>query len=209
MRNEPDDLISTRWSLVQRLKDWGDQDSWQDFFDSYWKLIYCVAVRAGCTEAEAQDVVQETVLSVAKKMQGFKADPAVGSFKAWLCSITRRRITDQFRKRPPVGFFRERRRDDTRSTSTTDQIPDRAEPTLEAYWDEEWQTHIMGCALERVKRKANARQFQIFDLHVMKKHPAERVAQGLGIKVAEVYLAKHRIGALVKQEVRRLERQML
>ena len=46
-------------------------------------------------------------------------------------------------------------------------------------------------------------------VHVMKKHPAERVAQALGIKVADVYLAKHRIGALVRQELRRLERQML
>ena len=46
-------------------------------------------------------------------------------------------------------------------------------------------------------------------VHVMKKHPAECVAQALGIKVADVYLAKHRIGALVRQELRRLERQML
>jgi RNA polymerase sigma-70 factor (ECF subfamily) len=54
--------------LLVRLKDWGDQKSWQDFFDTYWRLIHSVAIKAGLSEAEAQDVVQETVLTVAKKL---------------------------------------------------------------------------------------------------------------------------------------------
>jgi len=209
MKRDPRSLISTRWSLVQRLKEWGDDESWQDFFDTYWKLIYSVALRAGCTSAEAHDVVQETVLTVAKKMQQFKAEPALGSFRAWLCSITRRRVADQLRKRQPATLFRERRPRETGCASTTNEIPDQAEPTLEDYWHEEWQNHLMELALDRVKSRANARQYQIFDLHVVKKLPAERVAHGMGIKVADVYLAKHRVAALIKKEVSRLQRQMI
>ena len=81
--------LQTRWSLIGRLKDWGDQQSWQEFFDAYWKLIYSIALKAGLSDAEAQDVVQETVLSVAKKMPEFKCDPAAGSFKSWLLTLTR------------------------------------------------------------------------------------------------------------------------
>ena len=80
-----------------------DQQSWQEFFDAYWKLIYSVALKAGLSDAEAQEVVQETVISVAKKMPEFKADPAVGSFKSWLLTLTRWRITDQMRKRARSG----------------------------------------------------------------------------------------------------------
>ena len=95
-------FLVTRRSLVERLGDWRDQKNWQEFFETYWKLIYSVAVKAGLTEAEAQDVVQETVITVAKRVEGLKYDPALGSFKGWLLHITRWRIADQFRKREPA-----------------------------------------------------------------------------------------------------------
>ena len=67
MIKAPDELIPTRRSLLIRLKDWNDQESWKEFFDTYWKLLHGVATNAGLNDAEAQDVVQDTVLSVAKK----------------------------------------------------------------------------------------------------------------------------------------------
>src|SRR6188474_1993563 len=99
MPRNTDELIPTRASLIARLKNWQDQASWQDFFDSYWKLIYGVARKTGISDAEAQDVVQETMASVAKQMPKFQYDPAIGSFKAWLLKLTRWRIVDQIRQR--------------------------------------------------------------------------------------------------------------
>src|SRR6266516_1088602 len=96
-----EELIPTRASLLTRLKNWQDRSSWQEFFDTYWKLIYGVARKAGLTDTEAQDVVQETMASVAKHMPTFKYDPALGSFKAWLLNMTRWRIIDQLRRRGP------------------------------------------------------------------------------------------------------------
>src|ERR1022692_321088 len=93
------DLIQTRWSLIQRLKNFDDQESWRDFFDTYWRLIYSLASKSGLTHAEAEEVVQETVLAVCRKIGAFRADPAAGSFKSWLLTLTRWRIGDQFRKR--------------------------------------------------------------------------------------------------------------
>ena len=49
-----DPPIPTRWSLISRLKDWDDRESWKDFFDAYWKLIYGVAIKSGLTHPEAQ-----------------------------------------------------------------------------------------------------------------------------------------------------------
>src|SRR4051794_13754244 len=81
---EAGDFIPTRESLLSRLKDWEDQASWKDFFDTYWRLIYNLARKAGLSDAEAQDVVQETILSVARNIEGFRYDPAVCSFKSWM-----------------------------------------------------------------------------------------------------------------------------
>ena len=73
------EMAPMRRSLVSRLKNWEDNASWQEFFDTYWKLIYSVAIKAGLSDEEAEDVVQETVVSVAKKMDSFKYDPADGT----------------------------------------------------------------------------------------------------------------------------------
>src|SRR6266404_6988744 len=78
------EFIPTRQSLLSRLRDWNDQESWKVFFDTYWKLIYNAARRAGLSEAEAQDVVQDTVISVSKSMPNFKYHEDQGSFKSWL-----------------------------------------------------------------------------------------------------------------------------
>src|SRR6188472_2691101 len=74
-------LLATRRSLVDRLGNWDDQRKWQEFFDTYWKLIYSAARKAGLTEVEAQEVVQETVITVAKNVGKLRYDPAIGSFK--------------------------------------------------------------------------------------------------------------------------------
>src|SRR5262249_20122846 len=98
MREKFDELIPTRRTLLSRLKRWDDQQSWQEFFNTYWKLIYHVALRAGLPEQEAQDVVQDTIISVARQIPNFRYDPTLGSFKGWLYLITQRRITDHLRK---------------------------------------------------------------------------------------------------------------
>src|SRR2546421_11495969 len=102
-RSAEDSFLPTRHSLVERLKDLDDQASWQQFFDTYWRLIRSVALKAGLTEAEAQDAVQETVIGVARAMPEFCYDPARCSFKGWLLLLTRQRIVHQFRKRGKVG----------------------------------------------------------------------------------------------------------
>src|SRR5204862_8241220 len=101
MNDSAQDSRATRWSLLSRLKNWEDQQSWREFFDTYWRLIYSVGIKAGLTDAEAQDVVQDTVLSVAKKIHEFRCDPVSGSFKAWLLKLTSWRILNQLKKRLP------------------------------------------------------------------------------------------------------------
>ena len=82
MRDRTHEFIPTRRSLLSRLKDWDDQESWRDFFDTYGKLIYGLARKSGLSDAEAQDAVQETLMAVAKEMPGFKYDLAEAHSRA-------------------------------------------------------------------------------------------------------------------------------
>src|SRR5438132_7794377 len=139
-------LVATRRSLVDRLVDWDDRKHWQEFFDSYWKLIYSTARKSGLTDVEAQEVVQETFVTVAKKIDKLKYDPAIGSLKGWLLQITRWRIVDQFRKRQPGDAKRPRDIDD-RLTATIDRVPDSRVVDLDEVWEQEWKENLFEAAI--------------------------------------------------------------
>src|SRR5262245_3102033 len=200
-------MIPTRATLIQRLKNWQDQSSWQDFFDTYWKLIFSVARKSGLTEPEAQDVVQETMVSVARHMPTFQYDPAIGSFKAWLLNLTRCRIADQLRNRGPLVPLRSAG-EDPATPFALREVVDPASLTLDQIWDGEWERHLLDAAIARVKRRLDPQKFQIFDFYVNKEWPPEKVAQTFQISVDQVYLAKHRITEMIRTEVKRLEREM-
>jgi RNA polymerase sigma-70 factor (ECF subfamily) len=224
-----DEFLPTRWSLLSRLKDWGDQASWREFFDTYWQLIHRVARKAGLHDDEAQDVVQETILSVAKKMPAFKYDPSQGSFRGWLFQLTRWRILNQFKKRQPQNAPEapslldagSSRGDEARiaparevnrlpsAAMSLEEIPDPAGMVLEALWEEEWRKHVLSTAGARVKALVSPGQYQMFDLYVTQQWPMETVTSTLGVNAAQVYMAKYRISGLIKREIRTLETKMI
>jgi RNA polymerase sigma factor (sigma-70 family) len=200
--------VATRRSLLSRLKQSNAQESWREFFDTYWRLIYATALNAGLTDSEAQEVVQETVLTVVRKIKDFRYDPAIGSFKGWLLTTVRWRISDQFRKRPQqIQRPGSRGATERSGTATIERIADPTPINLEAVWEEEWQRTLFAAALSRVKRQANARHYQMFDLHAVKNWSVDKVAQTLGVSVGQVRLAKHRITVLMRREVARLEKE--
>lgn len=204
-----DNPLNTRESLLGRLKDWEDERSWRDFFETYWRLIYSTARKGGLSDAESQEVVQETVITVAKQMKGFKYDPAIGSFKGWLKLITRRRIADQYRKRKPQEIGITDGGTAGGGTWAMDRLPDAAAENADAAWEADWRQSLLDRAVELVRTQVSPRQYQIFDLYVLRQWPASQVAASLDISTAQVHLAKHRVQSQIKKEARRLEKNFL
>ena len=195
----------TRKSLIARLDNWEDRKAWDEFYQTYWRLIYSVAIRAGLRNDEAFDAVQETILSIAKQSKRNLYDPKQGSFKTWLMNMTRWRINDQFRKRKKdtamvVGDW-----EGDRKTAVIERFEDPKGDVLERLWDVEWKKNLAEAALARVKARVSPKQYQIFDYYVVKQWEAKRVQEHLGVSMAQVYLAKHRVGAVLKRELARLQ----
>ena len=209
MSEDPKASVNTRQSLLERLKNWDDSSSWKDFFETYWKLIFSVARKAGLTDAEAQDVVQETIISVAKKMPDFHYDPAIGTFKAWLMQLTRWRITDHLRRKTYQVDGERKPREHQMDQDFLEHQPDLGGLDLEAVWESEWKNQLLEAAMTRVREQANSRQFQMFHLHVCQGLPVREVAARLQVKMPEVYFAKYKLTAAVRREMKRLEKTML
>jgi len=208
MEENPEHLVRTRVSLLNRLKDWDDHESWGQFYNIYRRLIFSTALKAGLTESEAEDVVQETALSVARTIKEFEYDRSKCTFKSWLRHLTEKRIADRYRKRsrePQIS------REQTRTSGKTpllDRLPDPDSLNLDTIWEEEWQQKLLEAAIDRVKAQASPEQYQVFDYSVLRKMPVKKVATTLDISIGQVYLARHRVSKLIRKEVKILESRM-
>ncbi len=208
MLEKPEEIIPTRESLLGRLKNWKDDESWREFFSIYRKLIFSLAIKSGLSGQEAEEIVQETVISVAKTIQDFDYDPDRCSFKSWLRLLAQRRIADVFRKRSreqTVGFSEA---DETGRTPAVERVADASAAGQDAIWEEEWKKELLNASIVRVKNQVSAEQYQMFDFYVLKKMPVEKVIEALGASRTQIYLAKHRITKLLKKEIARLEKKM-
>jgi RNA polymerase sigma factor (sigma-70 family) len=211
MTQPKDDSYATRSSLLHRVKDTTDQQSWQEFNDLYSKLILGFALKAGLTEDEAREVVQDTLIAAAKNLPEFRYNPKVCSFKTWLLNLSNWRVKDQLRKRQAPAAAQQSGRmrgdqDDGTHTATIERVADPAGDPLAAIWDKEWKMTIWDAALGRVKPQLDLKQWQMFDLYVLKEWPVREVAQALGVSIGRVYLAKHRVSGLVRREIKRIGR---
>ena len=205
MAEAKEELIATRTTLLERLKDWKDDSSWQEFFNVYSKLIRGVAIKSGLTNFEAEEVVQETMVAVAKYIPKFKYDRKVGSFKHWLLNMSRWRIRDQFRRRKKLSTELPDDLDLDDETGQLSVLVDEKTLDFDEFWEFEWQKTLFDAAINKVKTSLDSEKFQIFDFLVNKQWPPEKVSKSFGISVNQVYLAKHRITELIKKEVERLK----
>ena len=193
---EGDALLQTRHSLLSRLREHDDQAGWREFFERYWRLIYGFARKAGMSDADAQDIVQEVMVSVSKSLMDYRQQQG-GSFKGWLLTIVRRRMADHWRARLPK---------EQRNVPLPEQPSALAsdEAALERIWQEEWEGRLFESAAQRVQQRVGARNYLIFDMLVRQHTPLRDICRSLGVNAAQVYLAKHRVGRMMKQEVDKL-----
>jgi RNA polymerase sigma factor (sigma-70 family) len=206
------EFIPTRQTLLHRMRGEGDDESWREFFETYWNLIYNAARKAGLSDAEAQDVVQETVISVYKSLPNFEYDPKLGSFKAWLLKLTRWRIVDQLRRRRSESLNRiskgQKAKAEEAERADIEAVADPSAFVPDSYWDEEWERNVYETAVERAKQNVPPKQFQIFDFYVLKEWPVKKVREVLGVSATQVYLAKHRVSRELKKQMRAVEKQL-
>lgn len=200
--NASDHTVHTRASLLHGLQA-GEEDRWSEFHRVYGPVIRGFATKAGLNDTEADEVVQETCIGLAKNVGEFRYDPAKCRFKTWLLNLASWRVKNQLAKRQRWESRMRTDAHENERTSIIERMPDAK--SFETIWDEEWRGNLLQAAIQTVRAHFSPAQFQIFDLNVLKEWPAGDVAKSLGVSIASVYLAKHRISSALKKEISRLE----
>ena len=197
-------LLETRSSLINRLKATINGESWEVFFNTYWELIYNVARRKGLSEADSQDIVQETILKVHKSLDRFQYNRERGSFKGWLCTITRTRLIEHYKKKqrqPPTQQPREDEDDPLVN------LADPQGPELDRIWSEEWSRSLIQRSLTFLKQQVSLKQYQIFKCHCIDEWTVKEVCDALNVNAAQVYMAKQRVGKIFAAKLERLKQE--
>jgi RNA polymerase sigma-70 factor (ECF subfamily) len=189
------EIPPTRASLLVRLRDPRDATAWQEFVALYAPLIYGHARKQGLQDADAIDVSQEVISAVAGAVGRLDYDPNRGTFRRWLFTVVRRKLSNWRRAQK----HRPRGSGDTATHHMLEQCP--APPDGEAEWDTEWEQHLYAWACAEVRRSVTATTWQAFWRTAVEGQPGKQVAADLGLTVAAVYHARSRILARLKELV--------
>ena len=193
------DALPTRPSLVARLADASDDPAWRQFVDTYYDLIYRIARRSGLDDGAAREVTQDTCVTVAQAMPQFRYQPERCAFRSWLHTVTRRRVVDYLRRqrRGPLAHAA------ALDADAQERIADDADPGAD--WDAAWREEALALALERTKAQVSPIHYQIFECSSVRGWRPAEVARTLDVGIAQVYLARHRVGKVVQAEIQKLE----
>lgn len=196
----------TRKTLIARLKNWEDQKTWDEFYQIYWRLIYSVGLKAGLNADDAFDIVQDTILAIAKQnAEGRGYDATKGSFKVWLLQITRWRIKDKWRdyQKQPLEHKAEQKEDDP--LESYDRVGQLDQAHFDLYWDEEWKQHLLDETLREVKLEVSPQHYQLFAASVFDDLSMAEIKANFGVSASQVYLAKHRVSKVFKKHYKSIQ----
>lgn len=211
VQDELNEHLPTDSSLLVRIREPDDAASWREFFETYKDSIAGLAITGGLSRAEAEEVVQETMLAVSRGIATFQYDRKQGSFKGWIFTISRRAMFKQIKRRLLLASHAGAASElpDTREGEDEfASLPDTT-PGLEEQFEREWRQTLLHMALQRVRARIKPKQFQMFDLYVNQQMPMTRIKRTLRVNSAQVYMAKIRVSALLRQTIAALERELI
>src|SRR5262245_44605606 len=191
------DAPTTQPSLLARLRDAHDAAAWERFVDLYAPPVYGYARRPGLQAAHAADLTQEVLRSVAAAARRWEYDPRRGSFRGWLFTVVRNALHNHRTRggRHPRGA----------GTSSAhlrlEALPAPAADETAA-WDQECRRRLFRWAADRVAPRFRPDTWRAFWLTAVEGRPPRTVAADLGLTVAAVYLAKARVVAALRDQVR-------
>jgi RNA polymerase sigma-70 factor (ECF subfamily) len=196
MADEP----STRPSLLVRLRDPRDGLAWGQFVDVYAPLVYGFARKHGLQDADAADLTQEVLRAVAGAVGRLEYDPARGSFRGWLFTVVRNKLRN---------FLEARQRHEQGQGDSAAQAWLEAQPApegeQEALWEREYEQRLFAWAADQVRGGFQDATWRAFWLTAVENRSAREVAAALGLSLGAVYIAKSRVLARLREQIRQVQ----
>jgi RNA polymerase sigma-70 factor (ECF subfamily) len=190
----------TKPSLLVRLRDDNDHDSWSSFVDVYGPLVHQYLLNRGLQQADALDLTQDVMVTVSARIKSFQYNPKRGQFRAWLFTVVKNCLRDFWRK----GKHQERGVGNTEVPDALAQLPNPPVPDA-GEWNRHYEQQLFRAAAKQVRDDFQESTWHAFWETAVEGNSGADVAERLGITRAAVYLAKGRVIARIKEQVRLLQ----
>jgi RNA polymerase sigma-70 factor (ECF subfamily) len=185
-------LQTTRPSLLLRIRDPRDAAAWEVFDSIYRPMLRRYALSRGLLDAEAEDIAQQCLTEVLRRIGDFEYDAAKGRFKGWLKTMVANRVRNLWRDR------RERQADT--AVFERDASP---EPSPDESFEKLWmQEHLWHC-FRAVQAQVDETTWRAFEQYVLRQRTIDEVCRELNLKAQNVYTIKwrltERVAAMMKE----------
>src|SRR5262245_2398768 len=191
-------MPTTRVTLLVRLRqDPADQAAWDVFVERYGRHIYRWCRQWKLQHADAEDVTQDILVQLARKLRAFAYDPS-RSFRGWLKTVAHHAWRD-FLDSPR----RARAADDSRSRELVRTLEARED--LVRKLEEAFDLELLEAAKGRVRLRVAPHTWEAFRLVALEGVPVAEVAAAVRMHVAMVYVAKSKVQKMLQEELQKLE----
>ncbi len=193
-------LPTTCSTLLTLLRqDPSDQAAWDTFVERYGRHIYRWCRQWQLQDADAEDVTQDILVKLTRKLGAFAYDPS-RSFRGWLKTVAYhawrdfedgRRLSQPAAGNGPVQEL-------MRTLEARDDLAQRLE--------EAFDLELLEAAKVRVRLRVAPHTWEAFRLVAMEGLPVAEVAARVGLQVAMVYVAKSKVQKMLREEIEKLEK---
>ena len=182
----------TQLSMLARVQHTQVGHSWNEFADMYDGMIQRWLQRHGVQAQDADDIRQEVMTVVLRRIGSFEHNGRPGAFRAWLKSITSNCLRDFWKKKnrraiggPDLGEMAAQLEDESSDQSLL--------------WNAEHDRYIVDHLLEEISQRLSEKSVTIFRRVAIDQEPADVVAEDLGMKLGAVRVAQHRVLNALKE----------
>ncbi len=182
-------MHTTSPTLLERLREPGDEAAWSRLVDLYTPLLFAWARRCGESEDDSADLVQEVFVALVQTLPSFQYDPS-SKFRGWLRTLLLNKLRD--RKRREVRADRA-----LAQRPQEEQLPDVAE----LFWEKEYHKELARRALQLMQAEFAPATWQSCWKTVVESRTVADVARELGLTDNAVYLARCRVLRRLRQEL--------
>jgi RNA polymerase sigma factor (sigma-70 family) len=193
-----DDLTPTRATLILRLQDMEDQDSWAEFSEIYMPLIFGFCLKRGLQRTDAADVAQDVMRSISLALKKAQYDPKRGKFRAWLFTSVRNAISTHFRKQARVPLT-------AAETTLLEHVNATPSDAEQENWERDYQSQLLSWAIEKIRPEFGDRVWRAFEGTTIEDLPAKQVSAEIDMTTNAVWVARHRVVKRLKEKVQSVD----
>ena len=200
--NKDDNTYKTRVTLLEKIKNKHDDESWEDFVFYYKNFLYIICRRMNLNHHDSEEIVQKVLLIAWKALPDFEYDEKK-NFRGWLCQVTKNCVKD---------FFRYVNRQNTKVEKASkdgqiNPLHNVTLPDIEKVAEEEWNTYVASMALMNIKNKFSEKVIDIF-LKLSEGGSPSSIAEEMSLPANTISVYKKRVTAKLCQEIRRLNHEL-